>query len=124
VIVRCARCGRVVGSAESYSYGGPEGEDHLDYKDLKPLENYGGEYDGEDYCEECLPLEEAEGELLREGSAMNERKFNYREFLRLVKLYRKGAINRSHFRLKWALEQRDQGINAGREGYTRPCVSR
>jgi hypothetical protein len=51
--VRCALCGVVVGTAAPYAWGGPLGEDHLDYGELRPRENYGGEYDGQDYCDEC-----------------------------------------------------------------------
>jgi hypothetical protein len=63
VIIRCGRCGRPVGSVESYSYGGPDGEDHVDYGKPEYFENYGGDHDGDGYCEDCLPLEEADNDL-------------------------------------------------------------
>jgi hypothetical protein len=54
VIIRCGRCGAVIGSRRDIVYGGEYGDDHIDYGDLKPGDNYGGEYDGEDYCDECF----------------------------------------------------------------------
>jgi hypothetical protein len=54
VIVRCPRCGIVIGSCREYTYGGERGDDHTDYGDINPTEYYGGEYAGEDYCDECL----------------------------------------------------------------------
>jgi hypothetical protein len=47
---------------ESYLYGGPDDEGHIHYRDPKYNENYGGEYDGDNYCEECFSeqLEKAE----------------------------------------------------------------
>jgi hypothetical protein len=56
VIVRCASCRRVVGTLESYSYGGPEGDDHTDYRNFQPdADWYGGEAGRDSYCENCYP---------------------------------------------------------------------
>jgi hypothetical protein len=41
-------------------YGGEYGDDHIDYGELERGDDYGGEYDGEDYCDECYD------ELVRE----------------------------------------------------------
>jgi hypothetical protein len=60
VIVRCARCNAVIGSRRDFVYGGKYGDDHIDYGELERGEDYGGEYDGEDYCDECYD------ELVRE----------------------------------------------------------
>jgi hypothetical protein len=54
MIIRCARCGRSVGSVESYSYGGAHGEDHIDYNEPDYFENYGGDRDGDSYCDGCF----------------------------------------------------------------------
>jgi hypothetical protein len=53
MIVRCALCGAIIGSRRDVVYGGEYGDDHVDYGELESDEGYGGEYDGEDYCDEC-----------------------------------------------------------------------
>jgi hypothetical protein len=62
MIVRCEGCGKIIGGRRDVVYGGRHGDDHIDYGELEPDENYGGEYDGEDYCGGCYDgLEEEEG---------------------------------------------------------------
>jgi hypothetical protein len=51
--VKCARCGAVIGTREEYTYGGEYGEDRTDYGEINPGDWYGGEYDGDEYCDEC-----------------------------------------------------------------------
>jgi hypothetical protein len=50
---RCARCGTGIGTREEWSYGGAGGEDYTDCGEIDPNEFYGGEYDGDSYCDEC-----------------------------------------------------------------------
>jgi hypothetical protein len=35
---------------------GPDGFEHIDYGEVRPNEEYGGEYDGEHYCYECSDI--------------------------------------------------------------------
>jgi hypothetical protein len=63
--VYCEKCGRIIGNARTFSYGGPNNDNHEDYGETEPNEFYGGEYYGEEYCSDCLcaieTAEEAEG---------------------------------------------------------------
>jgi DNA-directed RNA polymerase subunit RPC12/RpoP len=52
MLVKCARCGAVIGSLRDYAYGGEYGEDLIDYA-FTTGDNYGGEDDGEYYCADC-----------------------------------------------------------------------
>jgi hypothetical protein len=61
MLVKCARCGEVVGSLRDYIYGGEHGEDHIDYA-FTVGDNYGGEVDGEHYCADFYDEEEEEEE--------------------------------------------------------------
>jgi hypothetical protein len=52
--VYCEKCGKIIGNAKDITYGGPNNDDHTDYGETEPNEYYGGEYLGEEYCEDCL----------------------------------------------------------------------
>jgi hypothetical protein len=52
IAVHCARCGLEIGMQAYVSYG-KAGFEHIDYGSLEPVDYYGGEYDGEEYCDEC-----------------------------------------------------------------------
>jgi hypothetical protein len=50
--VYCNKCGVPIGSQAYITYG--DEHEHIDYGDLKPTDEYGGEYDGEYYCVDCI----------------------------------------------------------------------
>jgi hypothetical protein len=62
VTIRCARCGRVIGSYREIVYGGEYGDDYCDYGEPEWEENYGGDFDGDSYCEDCYGGLEDAGE--------------------------------------------------------------
>jgi hypothetical protein len=52
--VYCEQCGKIIGDAKTYSYGGKNNDDHEDYGETKPNEFYGGEFYGKEYCSSCF----------------------------------------------------------------------
>jgi hypothetical protein len=60
--ITCARCGTVVGSVKDYLYGGPYGDDRIDYGDPEYNEDYGGDIDGASYCDNCVGAVEEAGD--------------------------------------------------------------
>jgi hypothetical protein len=50
--VYCATCGIQIGIQKDIVYG-QEGYEHIDYGEVQPNEDYGGEYEGHHYCDEC-----------------------------------------------------------------------
>jgi hypothetical protein len=47
---RCT-CGEIIGVREYITYGGERNDDHIDYGEVEPNDRYGGEYEGQCYCE-------------------------------------------------------------------------
>jgi hypothetical protein len=60
--VYCEKCGKVIGDAKEITYGGVDNDDHIDYEETEPNDYYGGEYLGNEYCEDCLCDLESEEE--------------------------------------------------------------
>jgi hypothetical protein len=106
-VVRCEKCGVVVGRLVPRFYGGKTGDAHEDYS-FVPSDSFGGECEccGGLFCREC-------GEIgawvrcdrcYREANSWDEEgSFDYAPFYRAVVAYANHKISRSMFELEWDL---------------------